>query len=103
MKKIFVEIEVPEGDYCGDCHWIMPKETAQTKKKEHHICHLYNMRVLHYGEHPRLPKITVCLNAPSPMACGHHPAEKSETGCRECFSGMINMVNPDNPHYKKER
>ena len=47
--------------FCDNCFALEPKEWAQTKKKETHICKVYKTDIKHSGLHPRLPTPSYCI------------------------------------------
>lgn len=48
--------------FCNECEYLNPTEQEQTKKKEHHICQKYNVRVYHREFHPNIVKCSACTN-----------------------------------------
>lgn len=48
--------------FCDNCMYLYPKEHNQSEKKEPHICKKYDMFVIHRGNHPKLPRLNVCLD-----------------------------------------
>ncbi len=49
--------------YCDECKYLSLTEREQKARKINHIdhkCTLLNKRVMHRGQHPRLPRLEDC-------------------------------------------
>lgn len=46
---------------CDECEFLSPTEKKQTNKKEPHMCIMYNERVYHFGQHPKIFRCDKCL------------------------------------------
>lgn len=50
--------------FCREkCIFLHPNEKQQTKDKEPHRCYLFNERIKHCGNHPRLITLRDCFFA----------------------------------------
>lgn len=46
--------------FCYDCDYLEPSESKQTKKKEDHMCTLFNVRLFHGRYHPNIIQFKLC-------------------------------------------
>ena len=74
IKESFCSGEKPKEKelFCNGCKWLSLAEEDQTLFYEPHVCTKRNIRLFHYGHHPKLPR---------PEYCYYWESEKPKEPC----------------------